>query len=110
MRGRPLSELLSLPVRLHGMTLGRPLDALLDEEAARVIGFELVCGDGAHRFLPWAVADIGAGEIAVHSALALLDERDLAYYRGRTRPLAALGLADPRVDEDGTVHEARTAA
>src|SRR3989442_11425666 len=106
MRGRPLSELLSLPVRMHGIPLGRPADALLDQEAARVVGFELVCGDGARRFLPWAVAEVRADEIAVRSALALLDERDLAFYRERTRPLAALGLADPCVDEDGTVHEA----
>ena len=110
MRGRPLPELLSLPVRMHGIPLGRPVEALLDEEAVRVVGFELVCGDGAHRFLPWAVADLRADEIAVGSALALLDERDLAFYRGRTRTLAALGLADPWVDEDGTVHEALTAA
>jgi hypothetical protein len=110
MRGRPLSELLSLPVRMHGIPLGRPVEALLDEEAVRVVGFELVCGDGAHRFLPWSVAELRADEIAVRSALALLDERDLPFYRGRTRPLADLGLADPWVDQDGTVHEALTAA
>ena len=56
MRGRAAAELLSLPVRLHGIQLGRPVDALLDARVDRVLGFEVLCGDGAHRFLPFAVA------------------------------------------------------
>jgi hypothetical protein len=110
MRGRALAELLSLPVRMNGIQLGRPVDALLDEDGRRVVGLELLCGDGAHRFLPWTVADVRAGEIAVGSALRILDERDLDFYRARTRRPAELGLVKPWIDEDGLVREALTAA
>jgi hypothetical protein len=95
---------------MHGIHLGRPIDVLLDETGERAVGFELLCGDGAHRFLPFAVADVRDGEIAVASALTLLDEGDLEYYRARTRRLAELGLAEPWIDDDGRVREARTAA
>src|SRR5205085_12534632 len=97
MRRSRLSELLALPVRMHGIQLGRPVDALLDEHGERVVGFELLCGDGAHRFLPFAVAQVRPGELAVGSALMLLDERDLAYYRERTTRVADAGLSDPWV-------------
>ena len=45
-------ELLRLPVRLHGIQLGRPVDVLLDAEAWRVVGLDVLCGDEVHRFLP----------------------------------------------------------
>jgi hypothetical protein len=109
-RGHALTDLLARPVRMNGIPLGRPVDVLLDAASARVVGFELVCGDGAHRFLPFSVAEVRDGEIAVDSALLLLDERDLDYYRARTRPIGTLGLDDPWIEGDGTVHETRTAA
>jgi len=108
--GISVSDLLALPVRMHGIHLKRPIDVLLDETGERVVGFELVCGDGAHRFLPFAVADVRDAEIAVASALTLLDERDLGYYRERTRRLADLALVDPWIDDDGRIYEARSAA
>ncbi|HLM34635.1 MAG TPA: PRC-barrel domain-containing protein [Gaiellaceae bacterium] len=104
-----LSSLLALPVRMHGIQLGRPVDVLVDERGERVVGLELLCGDGARRFLPFAVADIRPDEIAVESALMLLDERDLDYYRARTRRLADTPLADAWIDGRGTVRS-RTAA
>jgi hypothetical protein len=110
MSGRPAAELLALPVRMHGIQLGRPVDALLDPHADRLLGFELVCGDGAHRFLPFAVANIRADEIDVGSALALIDERDLDFYRSHSRRLSQLGLARPWVFDDGQVGEAENAA
>jgi hypothetical protein len=110
MRGRAASALLSLPVRMHGIRLGSPVEAFLDESADRLLGFELVCGDGAHRFLPFAVAELRPDEIAVASALALIDERDLEFYRRNSRRLSDLGFADAWVDDEGGVHEARTAA
>jgi hypothetical protein len=110
MRGRAASKLLSLPVRMHGIQLGRPVDVLLDEHADRLLGFELICGDGARRFLPWAVATLQAAEIEIGSALALIDERDLDFYRRNSRRLADLGFDEPWIDDDGTVHEARSAA
>ena len=49
-------------------------------------------------------------EIEVSSALALIDERDLDYYRRHSRRVADIGYDDPWVDEDGSLREARSAA
>jgi hypothetical protein len=95
---------------MHGIHLGRPVDVLLDEQADRVLGFEVLCGDGAHRFLPFTVAELRADEVAVESALMMIDERDLGFYRRRARRLADLGYSDPWIDDEGLVHEARSAA
>lgn len=108
--GRPASEVLALPVRMHGIQLGRPVDVLVDASDDRVVGFELLCGDGARRFLPFAVAEVRADEIAIESALLLLDERDLDYYRSRARKLSDLGLSQAWFGDDGRVHDARSAA
>jgi hypothetical protein len=110
MRGRAASELLSLPVRMHGIQLGTPVDALLDERADRLLGFEVLCGDGARRFLPFSVARLRANEIALESALTLIDERDLGFYRRHSRRLAEAGYEDPWVDDEGGIHEALSAA
>ena len=110
MRGRAAAELLSLPVRMHGIQLGTPIEALFDERADRLLGFEVLCGDGACRFLPFAVARVQADEITLESALTLIDERDLDFYRRRSRRLGDLGYAEPWIDEDGGVHEALSAA
>lgn len=106
MRGRPASELLALPVRLHGIELGRPLCAFVDPVDDRLLGFEILCGDGAHRFLPFAVVRVEPDELVVESALILIDERDLDFYRRRSRQLAELAFADPWIDEDGRIYEA----
>jgi hypothetical protein len=108
--GRQASQLLALPVRIHGIHLGRPVDVLLDPTLDRVVGFEVACGDGARRFLPFAVAEIREDEIAAASALAVVDERELEYYRRNSRRLSELALTDPWIDPDGVVHEARSAA
>jgi hypothetical protein len=110
MRGRRIAELLALPVRMHGIDLGRPVRALVDSSADRLLGLELVCRDGAHRFLPFAVARVGSNAIEVSSALALIDERDLDYYRRHSRRVADVGYDDPWVDDDGSLREARSAA
>jgi len=109
-RGRSAGELLRLPVRLHGIQLGRPLDAFVAADSDRILGFELLCGDDATRFLPFAVARVRHDEIAIESALTLIDERDVEFYARRSRRLSQLGFAEPWVDEDGAVHEARSAA
>ena len=110
MRGRPVAQLLELPVRLNGIQLGKPIDALVDLEDDRLIGFELLCGDDAKRFLPFSVARVRDDEIAVDSALTLIDERDLDFYLRRSRRLSELAYAEPVVDERGAIHEARSAA
>jgi hypothetical protein len=88
MGSRSAIELLLLPVRLQEIRLGRPVDVLIDADAWRVLGFVVLCGDESQRFLVYAAADPREQEIAVGSALLLLD--DVAFYRGRARSLRAL--------------------
>ena len=76
-------ELLRLPVTANGIELGRTVAVLADRDG-RIVGFELVCRDGARRFLPAGAADIGATEIRVASALVCLGEPELDWYRERT--------------------------
>jgi hypothetical protein len=83
-------ELLALPVRLHGLQLGRPVDVLLDREDGRALGLDVRCGDDVHRFLPFPTASVTPHELAIASPLVLLEEDQLAFYRARTSSLAAL--------------------
>src|SRR5256885_13868538 len=82
------TELLLLPVQLHGIRLGRPLHLLLDLESWRVLGFVVLCGDESRRFLAFAAADPAEHEIAVPSAFLLLGDVD--FYLARSRSLRAL--------------------
>jgi hypothetical protein len=107
---RGVREVLALPVRLHGIQLGRPVDVLVDRFDDRIVGFEVVCGDGARRFLPFAVARLAPSEIAIESAFTLIDEADLDFYRRNSRRLVDLALAEPSIDDDGQVRDARSAA
>jgi hypothetical protein len=75
------ASVLQQPVRLHGIPLGRPTDVLLDLESRQVIGFVVRCGDESVRFLPYGASQPGEEEIAVQSALMLLE--DVAFYRKR---------------------------
>jgi hypothetical protein len=90
MRERTGDELLALPVRLHGIQLGRPVDLLLDRDAQRAVGLDVLCGDEVHRFLPLPTATIGSGEIRILSPLVLLEQRELDFYRSRTLALSRL--------------------
>lgn len=80
-----LRVLLRRPVTLEGIRLGTPSDAVLDKESMRVIGLEVLCDDGVHRFLPLAAARVREDHVAVGSALVLLEEEDRAFYRRRSR-------------------------
>jgi hypothetical protein len=95
---------------MHGIQLGTPVEALLDARADRLLGFEVLCGDGARRFLPFSVAHLQANEITLESALALIDERDIGYYRRNSRRLAEAGYDDPWIDDEGGIHEPLSAA
>ena len=88
MGSRSATELLQLPVRLHGIRLGRPVDLLLDADEWRALGFLVLCGDESLRFLVYAAADFEVDEIQVPSALLLLE--DLEFYRERSRSLRSL--------------------
>ena len=82
--------ILSLPLRLHGIELGRPVDLLLDRENLRVVGLDVLCGDEVHRFLPLPTALVGDDGLTIHSPLVLLEEDELAFYRDRAVALASL--------------------
>ena len=88
---------LQLPVRLQGERLGRPVDVLLDTAAWRALGFVVLCNDESLRFLPYAASQPGEAEIAVASALLLLE--DVGFYRSRAASLRSL-LAG-RVERSG---------
>src|SRR4051812_40952886 len=90
MRGRPGEELLALPVRLRGIQLGRPVDLLVDLAAGRVHGVAVLCGDDVNRFLPFAAVTVRDDELCVSSALTMLEERELAFYRQRATTLSQL--------------------
>ena len=72
-------ELLQLPVTLGGIRLGRCVDVVLDDEGERVMGVVVLCGDETERFLALDAAEVRDGEIAVTSALPLLEDVD--FYR-----------------------------
>jgi len=84
------NEVLALPLRLHGIELGRPVDVLLDRETLRVVGLDVLCGDEEHRFLPLPTAVVGSDGLTIHSPLVLLEEDELGFYRARTFSLQAL--------------------
>ena len=79
---------LRLPVRLHGIQLGRPTDLLIDTESWQALGFVVHCGDDSVRFLPWAASQPSGAEVAVGSALMLLE--DVAFYAKRSTSLRSL--------------------
>jgi hypothetical protein len=73
---------LQLPVQLHGIQLGRPTDLLLDVDIRHAVGYVVHCGDGSQRFLPYAASQTSEHEIAVASALMLLE--DVGFYAKRS--------------------------
>ena len=89
MRERTGDELLGLPVRLHGIQLGRPVD-LLSTGARRAVGLDLLCGDEVHRFLPLPTAAVERDEIRILSPFVLLEQHELDFYRSRTLALGRL--------------------
>jgi hypothetical protein len=99
MGARRGDDLLRLPVRLRGIQLGRPYELLIDLAAERAVGFEIVCGDEERRFLPLATATLRDDEIALGSALTLLEEGELAFYRDRASALSS--LRGMQVERDG---------
>jgi sporulation protein YlmC with PRC-barrel domain len=111
-----VDRLLALPLRLHGIQVGRPVDLLLDLEERKAVGLDVLCGDEVHRFLPLPTAAVSDDEIAIRSPFVLLEEDQLAFYRQRAVELATLrgksvqhhgrhagALEDVVVRADGTV-------
>lgn len=102
---------LQLPVRLQGVELGRPVDLLLETETWRALGFVVRCRDESQRFLPYMASQPADEEIAVGSALMLLE--DVAFYAKRGASFRSLLdgdvgggiLRDVIVSRDGIVTE-----
>src|SRR5438046_9836245 len=89
-------RMLHLPVHLHGILLGRSVDLLLDPAEWRAVGFDVVCGDGASRFLPFTTTTIRNDDIVVDSDLMLLAGVD--FYRTRARSLRVVIGSPTAVD------------
>lgn len=85
---RSATQLLQLPVQLHGIRLGRTVDLLLAPTDWRALGFVVLCGDASQRFLVHATAEAREAEIAVPSALLLLES--VEFYRARSRSFRGL--------------------
>jgi hypothetical protein len=87
--GRRTSELVRRVVSFRGIRLGVAVDALVDEEVRRLVGLDVRCGDGVHRFLPLPACELRGGRLQVDSTLVLM-EGELDFYRKRGRSLGAL--------------------
>jgi uncharacterized protein YrrD len=79
----------SRPVCYADIRLGVVVDVLLDDGLQRVLGFDVLCGDRVHRYLPLAACEVEDTSISVPSALVLL-RQELDFYRERGRALTAV--------------------
>ena len=105
MKRRFAGELLRLPVRTRDIEIGRPVDVLVDPVGNRAVGFDVLCRDEEHRFLPWTAAIVADGAISVESPIVMLEEEQLAFYRTRARSLRELVpvLENVLIEPDGTL-------
>src|SRR6188472_4467110 len=87
--GLRASAVESRPVCFADIQLGVVVDVLLDDSLERVLGFDVLCGDRAHRYLPLIACEVGETAIAVDSALVLM-KQELEFYRERGRALTAV--------------------
>lgn len=72
-----------------GIELGRVVDVILEADAERPLGLDVLCGDGLHRFLPMAAVSRFGPDIQIDSSLTLLEPAELDFYRLRGRSLRA---------------------
>jgi sporulation protein YlmC with PRC-barrel domain len=82
-----MEELLAKTVVMNGIRVGRVVDVLFGSDGETVIGLEVRCEDGRHRFLPKAAADERDGAIEIYSPFAILDSDQLDFYREQGRTL-----------------------
>jgi hypothetical protein len=101
---RLAGELLRLPVRTRNIEIGRPVDVIVDPVHNRAVGFDVLCRDDEHRFLPWTAAVLDEKSISVESPIVMLAEEQLAFYRTRARSLRELvPLENVLIEPDGTL-------
>jgi hypothetical protein len=60
--------------------LGETVDLILDPERTRVLGFDVLCGDATHRFLPFPAAELAGSGVSVESTLTHHGEDQRAFY------------------------------
>ncbi len=84
------NAVLRLPVRARGVELGQPTDLIVDVEAGKAVGVDVLCADRQHRFLPLAAATIEDDRIRIRSALILLEESDASFYREHAQTVREL--------------------
>jgi hypothetical protein len=90
------------PVFVRGIRLGEVENVLLHADAPRILGLDVLCGDGSNRFLPFAAARVTGAAVEVGNALALLNGQEVEFYRSRGRSLTSVPeLADALVATDG---------
>ena len=90
---------------MGGIELGRPVDLLIDRKRPRAVGFDVLCGDEAHRSLPFVAARLQDDAIEIDSPFLLLDFAQVDFYRRQATTLRELS-GDGRdlvVGEDGSV-------
>ena len=87
--GLRASAVESRAVCFADIRLGAVVDVLLDDSLQRVLGFDVLCGDRLHRYLPLPACEIGENVISVPSALVLM-RQELDFYRDRGRALTAV--------------------
>ena len=94
--------LVRAPVFVRGIRLGEVENVLLHADTPRILGLDVLCGDGANRFLPYGAARLTSTAIEVGNALTLLDQEELEFYRRRGRALTSVPeLAEAHVMPDG---------
>jgi hypothetical protein len=86
--GLNVETLLQRRVCFRDIELGRVVDVILDTSVRRVLGLDVLCGDGVRRFLPYGACALVDGVVGVDSALVLSDELD--FYRSRGQALTVL--------------------
>jgi hypothetical protein len=90
---------------MGGIELGRPVDLLIDRKRPRAVGFDVLCGDEAHRFLPFVAVRLEDDAIEIDSPFLLLDFAQVDFYRRQATTLRELSGDghDLVVGEDGSV-------
>jgi len=84
MSGDRVSKVSAGPVCIRGIQVGEPLDVFFDSDLRCAIALEVLCRDGIHRFLPWAVGKSGPDGLSI-SFSAPACERTTPTRRGAGR-------------------------
>ena len=90
---------------MRGIALGRAVDLLIDRERTRAIGFDVLCGDEAHRFLPFVVVTFRDDAIEIDSPFLLLDFAQVDFYRHQATTLREMNGdgCELVVSKDGSI-------